>query len=88
MWCMHASEVSTRATHEIMAQNNNITISDKVAPQGRLQKGKNLHLGHYTYQGAIPHNNSRNGASSKEIEIRGFESKNTGKKAMVIFFRR
>ena len=33
--------------------------------------------GGVTYQATIPRNSFGNGASSKEIEIRGFESKNT-----------
>ena len=41
--------------------------------------------GGVTYQATIPRNSFGNGASSKEIEIHGFELKNTGERAMEIF---
>ena len=57
--------------------------------QNIIHKTKtNWSNGGVTYQVAVPQNSFGNGASSKEIEIHGFESKNTRERerAMVIFF--
>ena len=42
--------------------------------------------GGVTYQATNLRNSFENGASSKEIEIRGFRSKNTRERMVVIFF--
>ena len=44
--------------------------------------------GGVTYQATIPRNSFGNGASSKEIKIRGFDIKNTGERSMVNFYWR
>ena len=60
------------------------------APEDRLLEEllpKRFIMFAYNFQATIPRNSFGNGALSKEIEIYGFESKNTRERAMVNFFK-
>ena len=51
----------------------------------RAKLPEDIHVRVQFFQVTIPRNSFGNGASSKEIEIRGFVLKNTGERAMGIF---